>query len=189
MVDYNPINFRSITNILTLRYDSTLKPLLPKLTWNDFLSSKSSNEVEYVESKIIDNLKKLIGSKTKRVSIALSAGIDSTLMLAVLRKTFPDVAIDAISIKFAESIDESIQAQKIAEKFNANHEVLFIENYLKDLPHAISIIELPFWDLHWYHVVKQAKSTSEFLVSGDGGDELFGAKAGSVFLNCLFFLR
>ncbi|HXX06038.1 MAG TPA: asparagine synthase C-terminal domain-containing protein, partial [Candidatus Bathyarchaeia archaeon] len=111
---------------------------------------------------------------TKRVSIALSGGIDSTLMLALLRKTFPDITIDAISIKFAESIDESIQAQKIADKFDANHKVLFIENYLKDLPKAISIIKLPFWDLHWYHVVKEASSNTKFLVSGDGGDELFG---------------
>jgi asparagine synthase (glutamine-hydrolysing) len=95
-------------------------------------------------------------------------------MLALLRKTFPDITIDAISIKFAESIDESLQAREIADKFDANHKVIFIENYLKDLPKAISIIELPFWDLHWYHVVKEAKSKSEFLVSGDGGDELFG---------------
>ncbi|MGI0073196.1 MAG: asparagine synthase-related protein [Nitrosotalea sp.] len=147
---------------------------MPKLTWKDFLLSKSSNETEYVENVITENFKKTIDFKTKRVSIALSAGIDSTLMLALLRKAFPDITIDAISIKFAESIDESTQAQKIADKFNANHRVVFIENYLKDLPQAISIIEFPFWDLHWYHVVKEAKSKSEFLVSGDGGDELFG---------------
>lgn len=174
MEEYNHINPRSITSILTLRYDSTVKPLLQKLVWEDFLPSPSSNEIEYVENAITKNLKKTITSQTKRVSIALSAGVDSTLMLALLRKTFPDITIDAISIKFAESTDESTQAQKIADKFNANHKVIFIENYLKNLPQAISIIELPFWDLHWYHVVKEAQSKSEFLVSGDGGDELFG---------------
>ena len=174
MGEYNHINPRSITSILTLRYDSTVKPLLQKLVWQDFLPSMSSNEIEHIENVITENLKKTISFQTKRVSIALSAGIDSTLILALLRKTFPDITIDAVSIKFAESIDESTQAQKIADKFNANHRIIFIENYLKDLPNAISIIERPFWDLHWYHVVKEAKSKSEFLVSGDGGDELFG---------------
>lgn len=174
MEEYNHINPPSITSILTLRYDSTLKPLSQKLTWKDFLPSKSSNEVEFIENEITANLRKSIGPQTKRVSIALSGGIDSTLMLALLRKTFPDITIDAISIKFSESVDESAQAQKIADKFNANHKVIFIENYLKDLPQAISIIELPFWDLHWYHVVKETTSKSDFLVSGDGGDELFG---------------
>ena len=33
---------------------------------------------------------------------------------------------------------------------------------------------MPFWDLHWYHVVKKSQSLSKYLASGDGGDELFG---------------
>ena len=32
---------------------------------------------------------------------------------------------------------------------------------------------MPFWDLHWYYVVKKAKTLSKTLISGDGGDELF----------------
>ena len=31
---------------------------------------------------------------------------------------------------------------------------------------------MPFWDLHWYYVVKKSQSFSKILVSGDGGDEL-----------------
>jgi len=33
---------------------------------------------------------------------------------------------------------------------------------------------MPFWDAHWFHVVKKSKKFSKILVSGDGGDELFG---------------
>jgi asparagine synthase (glutamine-hydrolysing) len=45
---------------------------------------------------------------------------------------------------------------------------------LSELPKALSIIKLPFWDVHWFYVVKKANQLSKVLVSGDGGDELFG---------------
>ena len=48
------------------------------------------------------------------------------------------------------------------------------ENFLIELPKAISITKQPFWDLHWYHIVKKAKTQNNYLISGDGGDELFG---------------
>lgn len=163
-----------IKNILTLRYHPTKRSLLPKLSWRDFLEKDVNNPTHFIEKSMRNTVIKKIGHRTKRVSIALSGGIDSSLTLAILRKTFPNMNIDAISIRFAESFDEVSHAEAIAEKFKANHHVVHIENYLKELPKAISIIKLPFWDLHWYHVVKKAKSLSNFLISGDGGDELFG---------------
>jgi asparagine synthase (glutamine-hydrolysing) len=51
---------------------------------------------------------------------------------------------------------------------------LYIENFLEELPNAISIVKWPFWDLHWYYVAKKAKSLAPILLSGDGGDEMFG---------------
>ncbi len=64
--------------------------------------------------------------------------------------------------------------QKSAEKFNVEHHIVEVENYLSELPNAISIIGMPFWDLHWYHVIKKAKEFSDSILSGDGGDEIFG---------------
>jgi len=92
----------------------------------------------------------------------------------LIKKTIPDIKVDAISIKFANSIDETENASKIAAKLEANHHIIYVENYLRELPKAISIIKLPFWDLHWYYVVKKSQSLSKHLASGDGGDELFG---------------
>ena len=45
---------------------------------------------------------------------------------------------------------------------------------LEELPKAISIVKQPFWDLHWYYLVKKMKSLTNVFLSGDGGDELFG---------------
>ena len=51
------------------------------------------------------------------LALSFSGGIDSTLILAMLRKLFPDIEIEAITIKFAKSTDESSVAAKIAENF------------------------------------------------------------------------
>ena len=165
----------SIKYILTLRYNLTKKPQIRRTNWRDFLERSTENVSEVAESLIISNINKSIrnSAKTKTV-IALSSGVDSTLVLSLLRKTRPDVKINAVSIKFADSADETKHASKIAHTFDADHHVVYVENYLKELPAAIGIIGQPFWDLHWYYVVKKAKTLGKTLVSGDGGDELFG---------------
>jgi len=165
----------SITNILTLRYDPSIKPNLPRKTWNNFKPLVEKPSIKFIEKLIEKTLQKQLDiSSIKKICIALSGGIDSTLILTLIKKTIPDIKVDAISIKFANSIDETENASKIAAKLEANHHIIYVENYLRELPKAISIIKLPFWDLHWYYVVKKSQSLSKHLASGDGGDELFG---------------
>ena len=166
---------KSITNILTLRYDPSIKPNLPKKTWNNFKPLVEKPSIEFIEKLIEKTIQKQLDiSSIKKICIALSGGIDSTLILTLIKKTMPDIQVDAISIKFADSIDETENASKIAARLEANHHIIDVENYLRELPKAISIIKLPFWDLHWYYVVKKSQSISKYLASGDGGDELFG---------------
>ena len=164
----------SITNILTLRYDPSIIPNLPTKTWNNFKPLVEKPSIEFIEKLIEKTLRKQLDASLKKICIALSGGIDSTLILALIKKIMPDIQVDAISIKFANSVDETENASKIAAKLEANHHIIYVENYLRELPKAISIIKLPFWDLHWYYVVKKSQSLSKHLASGDGGDELFG---------------
>ncbi|MDC0153538.1 asparagine synthase C-terminal domain-containing protein [Nitrosopumilus sp.] len=169
-----PLQNSSLVNILTLRYDPLLKPNLPKKTSNDFEINNNIPNTEFIEKTICENIEQnLKFSNEEKISIALSGGVDSTLALSLVRKVKPNIEIEAISIKFADSVDETIAASKIAHKFNVNHSIIYLENYLSELPKAISMIKLPFWDLHWYYVVKKAKTFSNILISGDGGDELF----------------
>ena len=165
----------SITNILTLRYDPSIKPNLPKKIWSDLKPSIQKPSIEVIEKSIQGTIKSQLNAlSVKKICIALSGGIDSALILTLIKKTIPDIQVDAISVKFANSVDETESASKIAAELGAEHHVIYLENYLRELPKAISIIKLPFWDLHWYHVVKKSQSLSKHLASGDGGDELFG---------------
>jgi asparagine synthase (glutamine-hydrolysing) len=169
------MNEEMIKNILTLRYDPSQKIDANKKTWQDFVEKQYIDNEEFIEKSITNTIKNsLLSSKEKHVSIALSGGIDSSLVFALLKKASPETKIDAVSVRFADSVDESGLANKIAERFEANHHVIDIENFLKELPKAISVVKMPFWDLHWFYVVKKTSNFSKILVSGDGGDELFG---------------
>lgn len=167
------INQNMIRNILTLRYDPLIDIKKKKFSWEDFELKNHSNHLSRIEEIICDTIKTGVGNE-KQVSVALSGGVDSTLVISLLRKIFPDIGIDAISVKFADSVDETNIATKIAENFNADYHIIPIDNFLEELPNAIGIFKMPFWDTHWYHVVKTAKQFSKILISGDGGDELFG---------------
>ena len=169
------VNSSSLVNILTLRYDPSITPNLPTKTWQDFVPTENSLNSEVIEKSICRSIEKQIEKfNGKKISIALSGGVDSTLVLSLIRKVNPDIDVHAISIKFADSIDETTEAAKIADTFNAEHHIVNLENYLSELPRAISMIKMPFWDLHWYYVVKTSSTLSKILISGDGGDELYG---------------
>lgn len=168
------IDASTIRNILTLRYDPTQQTSLPVLTWRDF-NSVNNTSLDLIEKIMEDYIRtKIENFKIKKITLALSSGIDSTLVLTLFKRKFPDVKIQAISIKFANSVDESEKASKISEFFGIDHDTIFLENFLAELPKMIDTVKLPFWDLHWYYVAKEAKTKSEFLAAGDGGDELFG---------------
>ena len=161
-----------IRNILTLRYDPNQKTTLPVLKPNDFISSKNY-DIGFIENNLKNSIQTSLES-AKNLTISLSGGIDSTLILGLIKKTLPDLKINAITIKFSDTTDETNTAKKIANFFEVEHEIIEIKNYLLELPEAISIIGIPFWDIHWYYIAKNAKSKSNFIASGDGGDELFG---------------
>ena len=131
------------------------------------------NLEEFVEKSIREKISHEIGTNTDKIGISLSSGIDSTLILALLREEYPSNEIESVSVKFRESTDETDASKKISEKFQTNHHILEIDNFLEELPKAISIVKQPFWDLHWYYLVKKMKNFTNVFLSGDGGDELF----------------
>ena len=165
---------QSIKQILTLRYSTNLETKSKKIKPEDFKTKQITNLENIIEDSIRKTISSELDSNSKSIGISLSSGIDSTLVLALLRKEFPSANIESISVKFSHSIDETNAAKKISEKFETNHHILELDNFLEELPKAISIIKQPFWDLHWYYLVKKMKNFTNVFLSGDGGDELFG---------------
>lgn len=167
-------NSDSIKNILTLRYDPTSNPLISKLTWSDFTETENKCNDNHLEELLCKKIEENLSKTKEKIILSLSGGIDSTLILYLLKKSIPNSKIITLTMTFSESVDESTQAANLASELDVEHRVLHIDNMLQELPKAISIIKMPFWDIHWYYLMKKAKSISKHIVSGDGGDELFG---------------
>ena len=147
---------------------------MPKLNWRNFSEKKTEIPINVIEDSIKQNIKNSVKeSDPKNIAISLSGGIDSSIVLLFLKKVFPNTSINAFSIKFSDSVDETPKAKEIANHVGVSQKILFIENYFEKLPLVISKSGLPFWDIHWYYVAEQA-TNSNYLASGDGGDELFG---------------
>jgi asparagine synthase (glutamine-hydrolysing) len=174
----------NVANLLTLRYDPDAgnNGTIRNILYQEILSSRqttdyppSSEEIETVLRKEIRNKINTLGAK--RIPLAISAGIDSNLILCLIRKEFPDIKLDCLTVGFDsenEDSSEVLTAKKIAECHDAGFHKILVENPLKDLPLLISIIKEPRWNIYQYYFIEKASTISNILFTGDGGDELFG---------------
>jgi asparagine synthase (glutamine-hydrolysing) len=161
-----------------LRYDPTIEvgSSVPKLV-SDQVKVKRNGT--YPSSKDIEKeLRNIISAaiskhNPKTISLALSTGVDSNLMLALLRDEYPSLNIKCISVSFDEA-SEATYAKKIAESKDTDFYNVTVDNPLKDLPFLISIVKEPRWNLYQYYFIEKSKKYSDILFTGDGGDELFG---------------
>jgi asparagine synthase (glutamine-hydrolysing) len=108
----------------------------------------------------------------------LSGGIDSSLVVAMMTRHM-DVPVKTFTIGFAESkFDERARAALVASAYRTEHHELVAT---PDLAHTLEglawHLDEPFADssaLPTYLVSKLAASHVKMVLSGDGGDELFG---------------
>ena len=131
----------------------------------------SSKDIEKELRKIISTA--ISKHNPKTISLALSTGVDSNLILALLRDEYPSLNIKCISVSFDE-VSEATYAKKIAESKDTDFYNVTVDNPLKDLPFLISIVKEPRWNLYQYYFIEKSKKYSDILFTGDGGDELFG---------------
>ena len=149
--------------------------MMKHLTYKDF----SPTETGDIESKICEIIKDdflMMEKKLKNncISLSLSGGIDSGLTLAMIRKVFPDIKIECISMGFGDKEDEIQRAKEISRIYNCNFHTIIKDNFINELPQLIHIVKEPRWNLYQYYPMEKAKKQSTVFYSGDGGDELFG---------------
>ena len=166
-----------IRNLLTLRYDPSIEVTssVPKLASNQIkrdVTHSSSKQIEEQFREIINTA--ISRHNPKTISLALSTGVDSNLILSLLRDEYPNLDIKCISVSFGEEESEATYAKEIAESKDTDFYSVTVDNPLKDLPYLISIVKEPRWNLYQYYFMEKSKKFSNILFTGDGGDELFG---------------
>ncbi len=108
----------------------------------------------------------------------LSGGIDSSSIVGLMHELGAS-PIKTFSIGFKDtSYDELRFARSIAQKFQTEHEELVLEPKALELTDKlIHHLDEPFGDFSifpTYLVSKMARDHVKVILSGDGGDELFG---------------
>ena len=167
----------NICNVMTLRYDPTQRGIISvKNMGNDDVKNRrkpypTSRDIEIrLRSVIKETIAKY---KPERISLALSSGVDSNVILSILRGEFPHLEINCVTVSFDESTEAHV-AKKIAENNSSYFHNVIVENPLRELPYLISLVEEPKWNIYQYYFIEKSNHFSNVLFTGDGGDELFG---------------
>ena len=126
-----------------------------------------------------DAVKKRLVSDVN-LGIFLSGGIDSSLIVASLAKQ--GYSLPCFTMGYADASDyyeERPQAKRLANHFGMKHYSFEInqKDILKSIPDIINSSDEPFADtsaIPFYMLSKNVGSNVKVVLSGDGGDEVFG---------------
>src|SRR3954453_18046339 len=112
------------------------------------------------------------------VGVLLSGGVDSAALTAMAARE-SGYQVSPFSIGFEESsFNELDQARLVAKRYGTDHHELTLRPDAVDLlPKLVDAFDEPFGDssaLPTYLVSQLASDTVKVVLSGEGGDELFG---------------
>ena len=113
------------------------------------------------------------------LGVFLSGGLDSSAVVAMMRRIAPRGTIRTFSIGFEESrYDERPFARRVADIFKTDHhEFLMKPDLLEVLPKIVWSLDEPFADssvLPTFYLAQYTRREVTVALNGDGGDELFG---------------
>src|SRR3954468_13592675 len=112
------------------------------------------------------------------VGVLLSGGVDSSALTALAAQA-TEGSLQTFSIGFRErSFDELERARKVARRYGTDHHELVVEPDAAELlPEIVAAADEPLGDssaLPTYLVSRLAAEHVKVVLSGEGGDELFG---------------
>ena len=130
-----------------------------------------------IESNLISSVKNQLISDVP-LGAFLSGGIDSTLIVSLMKKLNADTKTFSIGFNYNE-YDEAKYSKKIANYLKTNHhEYIFTQSDAQNIiPQLSESFSEPFADSSQIPTMLLSNFASKYVkvaLSGDGGDELFG---------------
>ncbi len=114
------------------------------------------------------------------VGVMLSGGMDSSVLTCLVNDILPTGNLHTFGLRFDDrSFDESKDAQAVAKHFNTNHHDIHVtpQKVIVCMDEHLEFIDEPYADgaaIPTYLLSKQAKQNVGVVLSGEGGDEVFG---------------
>lgn len=148
--------------------------------------SPDSNLLPQIERRLVDAVRSQSVADV-RLGTFLSGGIDSSLITAIFARDYGD-SVEAFTVGFKDTKnDESAMANAIANHLGIRHSIIPFEDYdLIGLADNMGhIYGEPFADssqLPTHLVSAVAKQSVSVVLTGDGGDEIFGGYNRYVFV-------
>ena len=130
--------------------------------------------IHQLEKEIIKNIRKI---PRVPLSLLLSGGIDSSLVLAFIKKAYREIPIYTFSLARDKNHPDLAFACEVAELFGTDHHEIILSNseYEEFKREYEKVKEYDFkGDVNVYILCTIASKHSRVIVTGDGGDECFG---------------
>ena len=176
-------------NLNTLKFDLN--------EYYEISNRRISLNSKIINYEKIDNIfRESVKSRTNSdypIGTFLSGGIDSTLIAIYLNELGISHNSYSIAVE-GKTYDESKKAQKIANFFGSNHEIIDLNknNFNEYLNSAHNFIDEPLFAPSFLPIFVLSKFSSiknKVILSGDGGDEIFGGYEMFKFCNLYNYLN
>ena len=124
---------------------------------------------EAIESRLVSDVP---------VGVFLSGGIDSSIIAATAVRLNPEISTYCIGFS-GGLVDESQHAETVARHIGSKHQTYHFDNkkFIELLPEVAAALDEPIGDqatLPLYWLCREARKSVKVVLSGEGGDELFG---------------
>ena len=130
--------------------------------------------------KILEKAVKRHSLSDAPVGLALSGGLDSSLLLAILSK-FNKSSVESFTFEFSDDVEvkrhDFLSSQKISRYFKSNHHTFLLKpkNLVDEIENIVFSLDEPVNTFAAdYYLAKAASKKVKVLFTGDGTEELFG---------------
>ena len=144
-----------------------------------------------LERRLLAALDSVVG-RGKRVALALSGGLDSALLLALLASSFraamPAIYVRAPRLPADDTYDESAAASALARSLDLKAIVIEAteQDFLLGLPACVAQAETPLFNVHPVakHLLFEQLAGDEIdvVITGDGADQAFAGAPSEIYL-------
>lgn len=164
----------SIRNILTLRYDPTEKGPIPHKKWTDYTPTESDPQGKLTEARLGLAIRRKIQDYSE-IAISLSSGVDSSLVLALIRKYFPKEKLKILALHYCGTNNqEEESSRRLANKFDCEFYAIHPKSVFDNIEKMFKMMDAPKWDVYDFIIPRIARLEGyNLLVTGDGSDELY----------------